>query len=340
MVTMFGFWDPKRGKLQRLGAQFVGEKDGKVARRQLEQLSRTFLHPQLQSTLQRQSCDNPQTNDAAQALLYQQLSALREKSLPLPDLTTLTEWVALEAVVQQRAEQQAGFRRRLHEVLYLLRNRADCFLLEKSSTGALLAGVQGARRATTSARWERWVAAPASAGGARLQGLDLTESESLVVLLEHLLRELGHLVPVQGLVLVIAALYPEPTVPAVEAEREPTGAALSEKLETLYLLRQAWEALLLLPVRQRVVLLLGAESRTGESLLPFLMEQGIATEAELAQAMEIGARSFPVLLRELPCDDTRLAELLKLTPEAVRPLRQSARLKLAGHLSLWGGEGL
>jgi hypothetical protein len=339
MVTMFGFWDPKRGKLQRLGAQFVEEKDGKVARRQLEQLSRTFLLPQLQSTLQRQSDDNPQTNEIAQALLYQQLSALREKSLPLPDLTTLTEWVALEAVVQQRAE-QPGFRRLLHQVLYLLRNRADCFSLEKSSTGALLAGIQGARQTAMSARWQRWVTAPGSVGAPLLQGLDLTEPESLLVLLERLLRDINHLVPVQALVLVVAALYPEPPLAAAEDERESTGAALSEKLETLYLLRQAWEALQLLPVRQRVVLLLGAESRTGESLLPFLMEQGIATEAELAQVMEIGARSFPLLLRELPCDDTRLAELLKLTPEAVRPLRQSARLKLAGHLSLWGGEGL
>ena len=74
---MFGFWDPKRGKLQRLGAQFVGEKDGKVARRLLEQLSQTFLLPQLQSTLQRQGDDNRSTREAAQARLYQQLSALR-----------------------------------------------------------------------------------------------------------------------------------------------------------------------------------------------------------------------------------------------------------------------
>ena len=65
-------------------------------------------------------------------------------------------------------------------------------------------------------------------------------------------------------------------------------------------------------------------------------QTGLLREDPLAQSLEIGPRSFPLLLRELPCDDSRLAELVKLTPDAVRQLRQSGQLRLRAQLDLWG----
>ena len=334
-MAIFAGWE--RWQVQRLGARFVSEKEGKAARRHLEMLLEKHLHPHLEQTLHVQRISDLVLRESAQTALAQQLTLLREKQLPPPDLFELTESVTLQIASQHLNALQPARRQLQLCILSVLRNRADRFLLEKGLGGGLLAGIKGAGRATTSARWQRLVTVPTVAGAPCKAGLNPQTTHFLTELMERILSGVGHQVAVEALVSVVAALsdLPEPPVHDV-GENHP----LAEKLEAVFLLRQLWDALLALPVRQRVILLLGAQDTTGESLLSLLTRHEIVREGELAQAMEIGVRSFPVLLRELPCSDTRLAELLKITPETVRQQRLNARLRLVNLLDLWGEQAL
>lgn len=337
MVTMRGFWDLKRWRLQREGNRFLQENDGKLARRKLERLQAEHLRPQLQRFLAAHGATEPSLIETAQSALYQRLSTLRERRLPLPDLTTLAERTAAAVLSDARNEQLPARRQLQHRLLYLLRNRSDRFTLEKDREGTLYAGTPGTRPQTDSPRWRRLQAAPTVAGAPLREPPLPAGDDALATLLERLFRELGHAVELVPLVEVVAQLLP-PTESSLSEPPLTPSTALAEKLESNYLLRQLWEALPFLPVRQRVVLLLGVHTPAGESLLPLFLAQGIASEAEIAQLLEIGPRSFPLLQKELPCDDNRLAELLKLAPESIRQLRQSARQKLHSLLELWGRE--
>jgi hypothetical protein len=325
-------WDRRHWQRQRLGKRFLEAQDTKTARRSLIQLEQ-LLVPDLERTLETQGIRESAPKQDAREKLRQRLSLLPEQGAPLPDLERLTNAVAYECAAQQLNEQNPRRRQLQLLILYVLRNRADRFQLRKDASGLLLTGVQKARRQTDSPRWRRLQAEPAALARPLLLGLDLQVADYLPQLLERLLGGMGHLVPVMPLVSVVAALneVPRPTVAPAD-ER----LLLAEKIEAVYLLRQLWEELQTLPVRQRLILVLGARNDEGKSLLLLLTEQGVVSEAELAQALEIGVRSFPLLLRELPCDDERLAELVKLTPESVRQHRQSARYQIQSQLQLWG----
>jgi hypothetical protein len=332
MSTMAMIWDRRQRQRQRLGARFLEAQDTKTARRSLIQLEQ-LLVPHLERTLETQGIRESALKQEAQGRLHQSLSLLPEQGAPLPDLERLTESVAYEFAAQQLNERNPRRRQLQLLILYVLRNCADRFQLRKDPSGLLLTGMQKARRQIGSPRWSRLQAEPVALARPLLQGLDLQAADYLPKLLERLLGGMGHLVPVMPLVSVVAALneVPQPVLASVD-ER----LLLAEKIEAVYLLRQLWEELQTLPVRQRLILVLGARNEEGKSLLLLLTEQGIVSEAELAQALEIGIRSFPLLLRELPCDDERLAELVKLTPESVRHHRQSARYQIQTQLQLWG----
>ncbi len=332
MSTMAMIWDRRQWQRQRLGARFLEAQDSKTTRRSLIQLEQ-LLVPHLERTLETQGIRESALKQEARGKLHQHLSLLPEQGPPLPDLERLTEAVAYEYAAQQLNEQDPRRRQLQLLILYVLRNRADRFQLRKDAGGLLLTGMQKARRQIDSPRWRRLQAEPVALARPFLLGLDLQATDYLPQLLERLLGGMGHLVPVVPLVSVVAALneVPRPALAPVD-ER----LLLAEKIEAVYLLRQLWEELLALPVRQRLILVLGAHNEEGKSLLLLLTEQGIVSEAELAQALEIGVRSFPLLLRELPCDDERLAELVKLTPESVRQHRQTARHLVQAQLQLWG----
>ena len=332
MGAMGRIWDRKYWQTQHLGARFVAAPDSKVARRTLDQLE-PLLAPHLVRTLAAQKVSSPEVLQQAVGYLHQRLTELREHDEPLPDLERLAEAAAYESLTHHLNEQIPRRRRLQLLILYVLRNRADRFSLSRDAAGILQVGMQRARTQTTSRRWSRLQAEPSATAAPLQAGLDLHAPDYLSQLLERLLGWLGHRVPIVPLVSVIAALNEVPDPLAVPTDER---LLLAEKIEAVYLLRQLWEELLALPARQRLLLLLGAQDEDGRSLLLLFCQHGIVSEATLAQSLEIGPRSFPLLLRELPCDDSRLAELVKLTPDAVRQLRQTGQLRLRTQLDLWG----
>ncbi len=324
-------WDQKYWQTQRLGRHFVAAQEGKTARRHLDQLEH-LLAPHLKRILTNEKATSSEAQELAMGELYQRLSQLREHRGRVPDLESLAEVAAYESLTQYLNEENASRRRLQLLILYILRNRADRFFLGRDTVGLLVAGTAKARIKIQSSRWRRLQAEPMATTAPHRMGLDCQSVDYLPQLLERLLTWLGHRVPVVALVSVIAALdkAPEPTPTPTDEHLQ-----LAEKLEATYLLRQLWEELQTLSTRQRLVVLLGARDASGQSLLLLFCQLGVVSEAGLAQSLEIGPRSFPLLLRELPCDESRLAELVKLTPEAVRQLSLSAKARLRAQLNLW-----
>jgi hypothetical protein len=123
-------------------------------------------------------------------------------------------------------------------------------------------------------------------------------------------------------------LVPEAATPL--ASPEPSALA---QLESRQYLQQLWREILELPVRQRVAVLLNLRDYQSDSVVRLLPLTGIATQEEIAAAVEIGRDEFARLWEQLPLPDDRLAEILGSTRQQVINLRKSARERLARRMA-------
>jgi RNA polymerase sigma factor (sigma-70 family) len=92
-----------------------------------------------------------------------------------------------------------------------------------------------------------------------------------------------------------------------------------------------WEEIRLLPVNQRVALLLNMKDNA-IMLFPLC---GVASIRQIAAALEMPAEKVALLWNNLPMDDNALAALLDLSRQQVINLRMSARKRLANRLQAW-----
>jgi hypothetical protein len=93
-------------------------------------------------------------------------------------------------------------------------------------------------------------------------------------------------------------------------------------------LREAWNEICLLPVPQRIALLLSLRDADGEAILAVLPASGIATIRQIAQTLEMPAEQFAMLWNGLPLEDLKIAQILKVTRQQVINLRKSARQRI------------
>lgn len=321
------------------------QKESKAAREQLELLLAQSLLPQIDRTLRRRLGAVPfarEEDDTAERVRGLAISALiprlydaRERKDPPKDPLQLATDLTVQAFTEILDETQTERRRLRQKLLLILQTDPTRFFLEQDESGSWWTGHLTGAEKTTSARWRQLVASPARTIEQVVPNIDPRYEGHLVELLTKLLTWLGHRVLLEELVSVLAAL-----MGLLEKNNEtplpPVQSTVAEKIEAGVLLRLLWKTILTLPVRQRIILLLKLRRASGGSLLVCLTEQGIASEDEIAQALEIGTKSYLLLLRELPCDDLRIAELLKSTSENVSYLRHIARAKLLAELSVWG----
>ena len=113
---------------------------------------------------------------------------------------------------------------------------------------------------------------------------------------------------------------------AVPATPEPDPAW---RIEKRMFLQRLWEELQQLPLNQRAALLLNLKDPSGFGCITLFPATGIATMRQLANALEMSAESFAELWNDLPLEDARIAELLKLTRQQVINARKSGRERLA-----------
>ncbi|HXI91066.1 MAG TPA: hypothetical protein VNO24_13705 [Blastocatellia bacterium] len=104
------------------------------------------------------------------------------------------------------------------------------------------------------------------------------------------------------------------------------------QVEKRIFLQRLWEELQQLPLNQRAALLLNLKDAEGRGCIALFPATGIATLRQLADALEMGADGFAELWNDLPLEDARIAELLRLTRQQVINARKSGRERLTRRL--------
>jgi DNA-directed RNA polymerase specialized sigma24 family protein len=110
------------------------------------------------------------------------------------------------------------------------------------------------------------------------------------------------------------------------ASGQPAAAV---EVESRMYLKRLWDEIAQLPPRQRAALLLNLRDEGGHGIVDLWIIVGVVTPEALAGALNLDARAFAELWKELPLDDNRIAAHLGLTRQQVINLRKSARERLA-----------
>lgn len=116
-----------------------------------------------------------------------------------------------------------------------------------------------------------------------------------------------------------------------ESTREPVSHL--ERMQHREKLSRLWEEVTLLPIRQRIALLLNIRDASGEAMVHFFPATGIASIHQIADVLQLPFDTFSILWDELPVEDNRIAAMLGLTRQQVINLRKSARDRLARRMA-------
>jgi DNA-directed RNA polymerase specialized sigma24 family protein len=110
------------------------------------------------------------------------------------------------------------------------------------------------------------------------------------------------------------------------------GPRADERIEKRTFLARLWEEIRELPARQRHALLLNLRDAEGRGMLALFPVTGVATVADIAEALEVPASSLQEIWDDLPQDDEWIAARLGSTRRQVINLRKCARERLARRL--------
>jgi len=110
---------------------------------------------------------------------------------------------------------------------------------------------------------------------------------------------------------------------------EDTSASPAEALEHRDYLTRLWSEIILLPIRQRVALLLNLRDEQGGGMLALFPVTGVASLIDIARALELSEAGLAEIWSTLPRHDQWIAEYLGLTRRQVINLRKCARERLA-----------
>jgi hypothetical protein len=129
------------------------------------------------------------------------------------------------------------------------------------------------------------------------------------------------------------------TVESIDADSGDQGIDLADReaevawrVEKRVFLQRLWDEAQQLPLQQRVALLLKLSDTEGGGCVALFLALGIATLDQLAEALEMSAEGLAEMWNEMPLEDAKIAELLRLTRQQVINARKSARERLARRL--------
>ena len=115
-----------------------------------------------------------------------------------------------------------------------------------------------------------------------------------------------------------------------EVERLPNpGSNLKIITEKSAYLERLWSEICGLPPNQRTALLLNLRDGEGRDAITSFPATGTANIPQIAEALGMSGQELAHLWNDLPLDDERIAERLKLSRQQVINLRKSARERLA-----------
>jgi hypothetical protein len=150
--------------------------------------------------------------------------------------------------------------------------------------------------------------------------------------LHYLFEATGHPLLLDDVVGLMARVegIPDSESPAGLLDRTlfTPGRSVDDALEERQYLERVWTEVQLLPLRQRVALLLHARDASGESVVRLLAATiGVGFD-ELVQALGLTADALAGLWDALPLDDTSIASRLGVERQQVINLRRAARERL------------
>ena len=118
----------------------------------------------------------------------------------------------------------------------------------------------------------------------------------------------------------------------LEAEASPAPGVDSDtpliRLERREDLASLWNEIVLLPLPQRIALLLNLRGGGSGSAIALLVLLGVTTFDALAAALAMTGEELAAIWSALPMDDLTIAERLGVSRQQVINLRQSARKRL------------
>ena len=105
--------------------------------------------------------------------------------------------------------------------------------------------------------------------------------------------------------------------------------SIADSLDQREVLKALWEEICLLPIRQRLALLLSLRDSNRGSILPLFQLTNVAGFREIAARLEVTAEQLASWWNELPFEDAKIAGLLGLERQQIINLRKCARERIA-----------
>jgi hypothetical protein len=157
---------------------------------------------------------------------------------------------------------------------------------------------------------------------------------NLITLIQRVFQHTNHPIELDTLVSIAARCMgvttPKETVVLEFLPDEKPDFA--ERYEHRSTLERLWKEICALPQRQKLTIILGLREESGRTLVPLLPLLGVATMAEIAFHLNLTIEELARIWKDLPIEDAKIADLLKITRQQVVNLRKSAKERLARRL--------
>jgi DNA-directed RNA polymerase specialized sigma24 family protein len=163
-------------------------------------------------------------------------------------------------------------------------------------------------------------------------------ARDLEALLRHIFETADSPIAFDELVNTVAGIWkvaaePEPVPFDIHAESIPaTGTGIEISIDQRRYAERLWREISLLPLPQRLAILLNLRDRRGNSILHLFPLSGVASFAETAAVLQLSEARLAAIWVELPWDDNAIARFLSRTRQQVINLRMAARKRLANRL--------
>ena len=304
--------------------------------------------------------EQAEADDISQEVTLQLLAAL-QKFRQQPQVHPISDVRGLAAVIAHRAcsrwmRSQFPERHALKNRLHYLLTRQNGFTLWQDQDRKLMAGF---------AAWQEQGGRGPHAGAARKgfepatkgQLKSIANDERLLAqirllwkgrqqgaandILAAIFNHLGGPIEFDELIGGLAELLSIRDQPIESTEQNEDAMALTAaggerdtlwQVEKRIFMQRLWEEVRLLPLNQRVALLLNLRDAEGRGCIALFPAAGIATVRQLAEMVGMRAEEFAELWNELPLEDARIADRLRLTRQQVVNTRKSARERLRRRL--------
>ena len=286
-----------------------------------------------------------EADDIYQEALLQLLAELHQLRKQ-PDEHPITDLRGIAAIIAHRTcsrwmRRQFPERHALKNRLQYLLTRQRGLALWQDEARKLVAGFavwQGKKKAATADRLgklsdEELLSRIGSPKTGRPQEL----GDALAAIFNHI----GSPIEFDDLVAALAALLQIRDQPIESTDQNEENIALQAasrapdtawQVEKKIFLQRLWEELQQLPLNQRAALLLNLKDAEGRGCIALFSVTGIATLSQLADVLQMNPDEFAELWNELPLEDARIAELLRLTRQQVINARKSGRERLTRRL--------